>query len=846
MNAQNNISMTVEPAASSISGSKEMMERLETKQQPKQIIQRVAGLAVSSDLERNSKIDFSRINAAVLPRLGTLLPQWLPGGRVQGGEYICASLQGGPGRSCSVNLSSGAWADFATEAKGGDPISLWAAIRGIKQGEAARELARDFGLKVDKPVRRGRGRIVASYDYLGPDRKLVFQVTRWEPKTFTQRRPDGDGGWINSVKDIELVPYHLPEILTAEYVFIVEGEKDADALVALGLTATCNAQGAGKWRSEYNRWFAGKKVYILPDNDDPGQKHAQDVARHLSNVAEVVKIINLPGLQAKGDVSDWLKTGGSLDALLKLVETAPAWDSRTEVKQGRNGKNDYQEVPNIIRLEKGALGQAVDACEAVLARADLPTQYKTFQRGGQLVRVASLPTSSITGSITRPQGAIVILEAQKPFLLDTLGRFSRFEKFDARTNGYIPADPPKAVVDAILARAGMWPFLILRGVVACPTLRPDVSLVLKPGYDPVSGYYLDHNLMIEVPDSPSRADAQAALKDLTDLLSGFSFVDAVDCAVGLSLIVSAVVRPALAAAPLIAITAPTRGSGKSTLMDIAAIISTGRRSAVLSATSDKDELEKRLAGCLLSGDGIISLDNINGILGSDLLCQAITSEAVKVRPLGTSSQVEIPNTAMWSANGNNLSLTGDLSRRALLCRLDPGVERPEERTFSFDPLDRALRLRDGYVTAVLTIVRAYIAAGCPDLGLKPFGSFEQWSILVRSALIWAGATDPCESREAIMEDDPEAVQLRKLLTAWDKSLGRTPLTAKELATIGDKEEHPLAEIIREIGGEGQTINTRRLGKWLGRHAGRIVNGLKLIQHGEISGVNQWKVVRDAE
>jgi hypothetical protein len=90
-------------------------------------------------------------------------------------------------------------------------------------------------------------------------------------------------------------------------------------------------------------------------------------------------------------------------------------------------------------------------------------------------------------------------------------------------------------------------------------------------------------------------------------------------------------------------------------MDIAAVIATGRRSAVLSATADRDELEKRLVGCLLSGDCIINLDNVNGLLRSDLLCQATTAEAVKVRPLGSSDHAEVPNSALWAANGNNLS-----------------------------------------------------------------------------------------------------------------------------------------------------------------------------------------------
>lgn len=789
-------------------------------------------------------IDFKAINAAALSRLGDILPRWLPGGRVEAGEYVCASLEGGQGRSCSVNLTSCLWGDFATGAKGGDPISLWAAIRGVKQSEAARELARDLGLPCDngsKPAQNSRRRVVAAYNYHGPDGKLVFQVTRWEPKNFTQRRPDENGGWIPSVKGIELVPYRLPGIITAKSVFIVEGEKDADALADLGLTATTCAQGAGKWRPEYNRHFAGKRVAILPDNDDPGRKHAHDVARQLNGLAEVVKVLELPGLPPKGDVSDWLAAGGTSDALLDMAKAAPAWEPLAEASNGQDAEDGRQDRGKVIRLQNGALGVAVDACEAILARPDLPTEYRTFQRGGQLVRVATLPAAAMSDGISRPAGAVVIMEAQKAFLMDVLGRFGQFEKFNARAEAWKPANPPKDLAETIQARAGLWPVPVLRGVVACPTVRGDGSLLLTPGYDAASGYFMAHGLTVPVPDAPGLADAQAGLDALADLLGGFAFVEPVDCAVALALVLTAVTRPALAAVPIFAITAPVRGSGKSTLMDIAAIIATGRRSAVLSATADHAELDKRLVGCLLSGDAIVNLDNINGNLRSDLLCQATTSEAVKVRPLGASSQVEIPNTALWSANGNNLSLAGDLSRRAVLCRLDPGMERPEERTFAFDPVARAMERRAEYVAAALTVIRAYVAAGRPNLGLSPFGSFERWSAMVRAAMVWAGAADPCESRAAVMEDDPEAAMLRTLLAAWWERFGRTPRTVKEIVKAGEEDDSPLAEVLHDVAGEGRAINTRRLGWWLRRQIGRIVDGMKLTQL-RVSSVAHWKVL----
>lgn len=177
---------------------------------------------------------------------------------------------------------------------------------------------------------------------------------------------------------------------------------------------------------------------------------------------------------------------------------------------------------------------------------------------------------------------------------------------------------------------------------------------------------------------------------------------------------------------------------------------------------------------MLSGDPLVSLDNINGVLRSDLLCQAITAPAVKVRRLGASDPIEVSNVATWFANGNNLNLAGDVARRSILCRLDPGMERPEERVFSFDPVAVALDSRSEYVSAVLTLVKAFILAGSPDPGLKPFGSFETWCRMVRDPLVWVGCPDPCESREEILEADPDAAQLRALVLALNDRFGRTP------------------------------------------------------------------------
>lgn len=167
--------------------------------------------------------------------------------------------------------------------------------------------------------------IVATYDYIDAAGKMLYQVVRYVPKDFRQRQPDGKGDWVWNLKGVDHVLYRLPALLESSpdlWVFIVEGEKDADNLNRLNLIATTNAQGADKWEPHFNQWLTDRRVCILPDNDDPGRKHAHTVAAQLLPVARQVRVLELPGLAAKGDVSDWLSLGHTAEQLLALVEAS--------------------------------------------------------------------------------------------------------------------------------------------------------------------------------------------------------------------------------------------------------------------------------------------------------------------------------------------------------------------------------------------------------------------------------------------------------------------------------------------------------------------------------------------
>jgi hypothetical protein len=166
------------------------------------------------------------------------------------------------------------------------------------------------------------------YQYRGPSGALLFEVVRYPPKRFLQRRPAPGGGYEWNLDGVERVPYRLPELSAAdpgELVVIAEGEKDCGNLVAKGFVATCNAGGAGKWRPEFSDHLAGRHVAILGDNDKPGRDHAEQVAKSLIGKAASIKVLELPDLPEEGDVSDWLQRGGTAEGLRAIIEAAPLW-----------------------------------------------------------------------------------------------------------------------------------------------------------------------------------------------------------------------------------------------------------------------------------------------------------------------------------------------------------------------------------------------------------------------------------------------------------------------------------------------------------------------------------------
>jgi hypothetical protein len=329
-----------------------------------------------------------------------------------------------------------------------------------------------------------------------------------------------------------------------------------------------------------------------------------------------------------------------------------------------------------------------------------------------------------------------------------------------------------------------------------------------------------------------------------------------DRAVALSAVLTAAIRRSPPTAPLHAFSAPTAGSGKSMLVDLASLIAGGREAVVLAQGRTEEELEKRLGALLLAGEPVIPIDNCEAPLGGEFLCQMLTQPVVRARVLGRSEAPELPANAMVTATGNNLVLAGDMARRALLCHLDPQCERPELRVFENDPLDAVRRDRPRYLVAALTALRAYHVAGRPQQ-CEPLGSFAAWSRWVRDALVWPGQADPVETMEAVRAQDPRLDALTAVLTQWWDVIGPARVSGRDIIERATRQTtavnavfprhefaHPdFREALLAVAGDGGAVNGRRLSKWIAANEGRIVDGLRIVRKGMVTGFMTWELQR---
>ena len=252
--------------------------------------------------------------------------------------------------SCSINREMGVWYCHRCN-KSGTVIDLVMATQGFEKPiEAATYLAQKYGIESNYDPLSDIFYIEEETEYVYTDLKgeTIHKTIRKLEKGFSQKRYI-NGKWEWGLADIKLVLYNLPAvdkaIKSGDTIFVVEGEKDAETLSRIGLTATTNALGAGKWKESYTNTLIGGNLVIIPDNDLPGKQHAEYIAEELYNKVQSLKILNLPGLEVKGDVTNWLSSNRTKEELLDLTEKCLPYNSDKANKEIIVNNNDFFPTP---------------------------------------------------------------------------------------------------------------------------------------------------------------------------------------------------------------------------------------------------------------------------------------------------------------------------------------------------------------------------------------------------------------------------------------------------------------------------------------------------------------------
>jgi hypothetical protein len=221
----------------------------------------------------------------------------------------------------------------------------------------------------------------------------------------------------------------------------------------------------------------------------------------------------------------------------------------------------------------------------------------------------------------------------------------------------------------------------------------------------------------------------------------------------------------------------------------------------------------------------------------------LTQETASIRILGQSKNVVASTAATVMATGNNLQITGDLTRRALVCSLDARCEHPERRLFDWDAKEVAKEQRGQLVAAALTILCAWHGA-YTRIERSPLGGFEEWSARIRAPLLWLGCADPCETTLKFKAQDPHVLQLTAVVEAWDETIGlNTPVKIQDIINKGLMAPELQTALLAVAEAQGrQVVSPDRLGRWLRKVDGRIVLGRAIRQAGAVHGYQRWSLV----
>lgn len=480
-------------------------------------------------------------------------------------------------------------------------------------------------------------------------------------------------------------------------------------------------------------------------------------------------------------------------------------------------------LPAVVVTDRQLRDQTADALKALELVNRTPT---VFQRGGDIVRVRRdqatghpmiqrLGVDEMVGLLTRCADFIRINDAGKR----------------------ISITPPQAIARDILALPE-WRFPPLLGVVQSPRVRPDGTLLLKPGYDPATKLWLDEYQGWErfaVPDDPTDEELAAAIKLIEELLCDFRFVGAADRANAIGFMLTMVLRCAIKGpVPVAAFDARSKqGTGKSLLAKVAGVVATGRMPVMSAIPTDEPELRKSLTALLAEGHEAVVFDNAtSSVIESGTWASCITADEFEDRILGASKRVRVPVRCSWAITGNAMAFGGDMVRRTYQVLQDAGVERPEDRTgFRHELPAWALEKRSELLRACLILCRRWWSDGCPNPRLPTWGSFEDFVRIVGGVLENAGITGFLGNRAMFREGaDVDRSEWFVFVSALARRFERGHTFSASDVAEALKEDRDLVDALPASlrdAWEKEKGFTNRLGRALRTHSGAVFGNYRL-------------------
>jgi hypothetical protein len=484
---------------------------------------------------------------------------------------------------------------------------------------------------------------------------------------------------------------------------------------------------------------------------------------------------------------------------------------------------------DVIRIYAGELHRIVDAAEKALAN-----RGRHFQAGGLIVAVSSDPTTSNPSIVPTTSSA---LTRELSIAVDWL-------TYNKKSESWLRCDPPQRHLNVLFDGQCLPHLPPLRGVARQPYFcQSDGKLVTQPGYDRSEQLFAVFNPRQFVLPPPTPEAARAALDLLEGLLAEFHFVSATDKAAALAAILTAVVRPTLPHAPAFHVRAPVIGSGKSYLCEVIGAFAGPGFNCKTSYPTSSEEATKVILALLLTSPAVIEFDDmVTDWIPHGVINRMLTAEEITDRILGVSKTATVSTRTLFLGSGNNVGPLRDLLRRVATIHLNPRSATPATMSYTGNPLDEVRKRRGVYVSAALTIIEAWRAAGAPRAAVDNIASFGgAWSDYCRHPLIWLGHPDPATALLEQVRHDPDGDALGALMAAWHAAFGPAPTTIRKAMDAAP--QHPdLLDAMRELPVEDKgEVNRSKLGWFLKKIANRIVGGYEF-QRAEADGRPAWRVV----